>query len=85
MSDADQSGNWEQCVDVALDVTTLNGGKWSHQVIPLSDMEFSLSEEGEEELCGNAGVLIIHICRALRCVGSPLRARKGIHWEARDL
>lgn len=77
MSDADQSGNWEQCIDVALDITTLNGGKWSHQVIPLSDMEFSLSEEGEEELCGNVG--------ALRCVGSPLRARKGIRWEARNL
>lgn len=48
MSDTDESGNWEACLDVALALSTLNGGQWGHQVMLLSDTEFSLSGEGCE-------------------------------------
>lgn len=40
---------------------TLNGGKWSHRVILLSDTEFSWSEEGEKEDYGNIAILFVHI------------------------
>lgn len=52
MSDADESGNWEQCLDVALIPTTRNGGKWSPPVILSSDIKFSVSGEGKRRIVG---------------------------------
>lgn len=45
MSDAEEFGNWEPCLGVALVLPTLYGSMWSHRVILSSDRKFSLERE----------------------------------------